>query len=201
MPEPFEVDPGLIPFRTKNPLTSFAYQPGNVRFMDQDPEEKIILFLRWHPITNLGWILASILIFLAPGFFVSIPIVSALPLNYRLIIVLLWYLIGLAYVYENFLHWFFSAFLVTNKRVIDIDFENLIYRQVSFASLEKIQDITVKSGGGAMVLFNYGDVFIQTAGEIPNIEFERIPRPDKVAHVLKQLVLHRTQPKPEGGKL
>lgn len=201
MPEPFEVDPSLIPFRTKNPLTSFAYQPENVRFMDQDPEEKIILFLRWHPITNLGWILLAAVFFLAPIVFGTFPILSSIPLNFRLVMALLWYLIAVAYTYEKFLHWFFSAFLITNKRVIDIDFENLIYRQISFASLEKIQDVTIKAGGGGMTLFNYGNVFIQTAGEIPNIEFERIPRPDKVAHILKQLVLQKGQLKQNGGKV
>ncbi|MBI4157547.1 PH domain-containing protein [Candidatus Woesebacteria bacterium] len=193
-----ETDAGLSAFRTKNPLTSFAYEPENVRFMDQDPEEKIILFLRWHPITNLGWVLLSTVLFLAPSFLGSFPFFSSLPLSYKSIIVLLWYLIAVAYVYEKFLHWYFSGFLVTNKRVIDIDFINLIYREVSFASLDKIQDVTIKAGGGGMTLFNYGNVFIQTAGEIPNVEFEKIPKPDKVVKVLKGLILQKNQTNQKG---
>ena len=183
-----ELDENLDVFRSKNPLTSFAYLPEKVRFSDQGPEEKIILFLRWHPITNLGWIIAAFFLLITPVLFFALPGFSSLPWGDRLLSGLLWYLISLTYVYEKFLHWFFSGFLITNKRVIDIDFINLVYRQISFASLEKIQDITVKSGGGGMVLFNYGDVFIQTAGEVPNIEFEKIPKPDKVTHVLKQLI-------------
>lgn len=200
MVEIFENDPELASFKTRNPLTSFSYDPEDVHFIDQDPEEKIILFLRWHPITNLGWLLVSLVLLIVPIFFSALPLFSSFPLNFRLVIGLLWYVITIAYIYEKFLHWFFSAFLITNKRVIDIDFENLVYRQISFATLDKIQDVTVKSGGGAMILFNYGDVFIQTAGEIPNIEFERIPRPDKVSHILKGLILQRNQNKQGGSR-
>lgn len=193
-----ESDATLLGFKTKNPLTSFAYEPENVHFIDQDPEEKIILFLRWHPITNLGWILTALFLFLGPSFLGSFSIFSTLPLNYRFIVVLLWYLIATAYTYEKFLHWYFSGFLITNKRVVDIDFINLIYREISFASLEKIQDVTIKSGGGLMAIFNYGNVFIQTAGEIPNVEFEKIPKPDKVVKVLKGLLLQNNQTEKKG---
>lgn len=188
-----ESDLTLSSFKTKNPLTSFSYEPENVHFLDQDPGEKIILFLRWHPITNLGWILTALVLFLAPSFLGSFSIFSSLPLNYRFIVVLLWYLIATAYTYEKFLHWYFSAFLITNRRVIDIDFVNLIYREISFASLERIQDVTMKVGGGGMTIFNYGSVFIQTAGEIPNVEFERVPHPNKVVKILKGLLLQNNQ--------
>lgn len=188
-----QTHPEMAGFRTKNPLTSFAYEPENIHFLDQDAEEKVVLFLRWHPITNLGWILLSFAFLIAPVIFAYFPVLSSLPLGFRLTISLLWYLIAVTYVYEKFLHWFFSGFLITNKRVIDIDFENLIYRQVSFATLDKIEDVTIKAGGGGMTLFNYGDVFIQTAAEIENIEFERIPKPDKVAHILKGLILKKGQ--------
>ena len=45
-----------LPGHTHNPLTSFCYFPDHVKFVNQDPEERVILLLRKHPITNIRWI-------------------------------------------------------------------------------------------------------------------------------------------------
>ena len=42
--------------KKEGPLASFNYLPEHINFENKDPEEKIILFLRRHPITNLPWI-------------------------------------------------------------------------------------------------------------------------------------------------
>jgi hypothetical protein len=42
-------------------------------------------------------------------------------------------------------------------------------------------------GGVVRTMFDYGDVFVQTAGEVPRIEFEAVPHPDKVAKILREL--------------
>src|SRR3989344_8543948 len=48
-----------LPGHTHNPLTSFSYFPDKVKFVNQDPEERVILLLRKHPITNIRWILLT----------------------------------------------------------------------------------------------------------------------------------------------
>ena len=35
--------------------------------------------------------------------------------------------------------------------------------------------------------FNYGDVLIQTAAEINQINFEKVPNPEKIIKLLKEL--------------
>ena len=50
-----------------------------------------------------------------------------------------------------------------------------------------IQDVTVSQGGVSQTVFNYGTVLIQTAGEIPNIEFQLVPNPGLVLKVLQQM--------------
>ena len=52
----------------------------------------------------------------------------------------------------------FNVYIVTDERIIDIDFYNLIYKEVSDANIDKIQDVTYKMGGVVRTLFNYGDV-------------------------------------------
>ena len=183
---------------TQNPLAAFCYLPNSIYFLNQDPEEKVVLFLRRHPITTVGAILTAIALFVAPSILGSFPLFSSFLPSYRLIFLLLWYLIAIAYTYEKFLDWFFSVFIVTDERVIDVDFINLIYREISTANIDKIQDVTVQAGGAVMALFNYGNVFVQTAAEVPNIEFEKVPKPDKVSRVLRNLILQEEQEKVEG---
>ena len=181
-----------------NPLASYCYFPDGIKFVSKDSNERILLFLRRHPITNLGWVTITILMFLAPTILSLFPLLSFLPESYRFIAVLVWYLITIAFTFESFLNWFFSVFIVTDERIFDVDFINLIYREISEANIDQIQDVTTRMGGVVRTLFNYGDVYIQTASEIPRIEFEAVPHPDKVAKILRELRVEEEQEKIEG---
>ena len=147
----------------------------------------MVLLLRQHPIVNVPWILITILGLFAPILLNYVPILSFLPKDYQFIAVLGWYLLVSAYVLESFFFWYFNVYIVTTERVVDIDFYNLIYKKVSDADLTKIQDVTYSMGGVLRTLLNYGDVDIQTAGELPNFDFAAVPKPDRVAKILQEL--------------
>lgn len=136
--------------------------------------------------------------FLAPMVLSSFPLLDFLPENYKFVAILGWYMISIAYAFESFLDWFFSVYIVTDERIFDVDFVNLIYREISEANIDQIQDVTTAMGGVVRTLFNYGDVFIQTASEIPRIEFEAVPHPDQVAKILRELRVEEEQEKIEG---
>jgi hypothetical protein len=76
---------------------------------------------------------------------------------------------------------------VTNERVIDIDFMFLLYKHFSEAELAKIQDISFTTSGITATVFNYGNVLVETAGELPNIEFEMVPHPQKIVETIRTL--------------
>lgn len=181
-----------------NPLSSFCYFPDGVSFVAKDSQEKIVLLLRRHPITNLPWIAVALIMLFAPVVLNVFPIISFLPDNFQLVAVIMWYLIVVAYVFESFLDWFFSVFIVTDERIFDVDFLNLVYREISEANLDQIQDVTVTMGSAIRTLFNYGDVYIQTSSEVPRIEFEAVPDPDRVARVLRELRVEEEKEKIEG---
>lgn len=183
---------------TSNFLGSYCYYPRNVHFSVQEPEEKIVLLLRKHPITNVGWILTGLVMAVAPIVLSKFPLLTFLPARFQLVGILVWYLLVVAYSFEKFLDWFFSVYIITDERVIDVDFVNLIYREITDASIDKIQDVTVKMGGVVRSIFNYGDILIQTAGEVPEIEFEAAPRPDNVSKVLRSLIVEEEKEKIEG---
>ena len=187
-----------LPGHSHFPLSALSYYPDKVEFENKDPEEKVILLLRKHPITNLGWVMMTFLLLIAPAFISSFQFFEALPFGLKIILTLTWYLVTFGFAYEKFLTWFFSVNIVTDERLFDVEFVNLIYRKMTDAQIDRIQDVTVQMGGGIRTMFNFGDLIIQTASEIPEIEFEAVPEPDKVAKVLRELRVEEEQEKLEG---
>lgn len=78
--------------------------------------------------------------------------------------------------------------MVTNERIVDVDFHGTLYKEVSASSIGKIEDVTIKTGGFAASLFHYGNLFIQTAGTEGNIEFINIPNPTQAASIINNLM-------------
>lgn len=172
---------------TRHPFSSFLARPKVFSFNERDVEEEIILVLRRHWFTNLSWIAIAIFMLLAPVIFRSVPLLSYFPPNYQFIAILFWYLITFIYAFEQLLSWYFNVCIITDERVVDIDFNNLLIKKFTDAKLSMIQDVTSHVVGVTQTLFNYGTVFVQTASEVPELIFEKIPNPDKVIKILQQL--------------
>lgn len=177
----------LIKGTTAHSLSAFLARPKVFTFQNRDDDEEILLVLRRHWFTNISWILTAILMALAPLIFPLIPFLNFFPARYQLILLLFWYLITFAMAFEKFLSWYFNVCIITEERVVDIDFYNLLYKKESEAKISMIQDVTVSQGGVSQTVFNYGSVLIQTAGEIPTIEFQLVPDPGLVLKVLQQM--------------
>jgi uncharacterized membrane protein YdbT with pleckstrin-like domain len=168
-------------------FAAFNLYPRNVNFETKDKEEKIILMLRQHPIVNLGWILMAVLLFFTPFILERLGVLTYLPSGYPLIVKMVFFLVTFIYAVEGFFRWYFNVFFITTKRVMDVDFFNLIDRKVTFAEIGNIQDVTYMTSGAIGTVFNFGNVLIQTASEIPELIFERVPSPERVANVLDDL--------------
>lgn len=183
------------------PLTCFAVNPTGVRFETQQEDEEVILFLRQHLIVNVPWIIIAAILLIAPTvlfplILTNLTLPFVIPLGYIIVGTLFWYLFTFGFILVSFLRWFFNIYIVTNERVVDIDFIHLLYKEFSEARLEKVQDLSYKTGGIFAAFFNFGDVAIQTAGELPNFEFNAVPRPDRVVQTISELV---EKVKEEGG--
>ncbi len=175
------------------PLTTFAVSPHGVRFETQEAEETVILFLRQHLIVLLWPFLLLVLLILTPVVllpllfqFVTLPF--TIPVNYIVVGMAFWYVMTFGFGLMNFLRWFFNIYIVTDKRIVDIDFLHLLYKEFSEARLERIQDISYRSGGIFAAFFDYGDVDVQTAAEVPNIEFVAVPEPAQVVETISNLL-------------
>lgn len=178
----------------KTAFSAFAVSPKDVHFENQEDGENMLLLLRRHWVTNIHWLAASLLMILAPS--IIFPTLSFLkflkffPFKFQLVFLVAWYILTFSYVFVSFINWYFNVYIITNHRVIDVDFYNLLYKEISACSIEKIQDVTYKVGGTIGVLFDFGNIYIQTAGEEENIEFELVPKPALIVKRLTGLMEH-----------
>lgn len=177
-------------------FSTFVEHPSGIRFRGQHAQEKILLFLRKHWITNTGWIVASFLLLIVPIF--GLPFIdvvdflpSEIPFGYIIVGFAFWYLITLGYILLNFLFWFYNVNIITTERIVDVDFIYLLYNEISSTVIGKVEDVTYKRAGLIGSLFDYGNVFVQTAGTIPNIEFLSVPHPSIVARIITDLLQRR----------
>ena len=184
-----------FPTDKHNILSAMAATPKGVCFEAQRDGEQILLLLRAHVITQVSWILATALgisapIVLFPLFAVLFPEVLNLERSlFGVVLMVFWYLIVFFYAFEKFLLWFFGVYIVSTQRLIDIDFVNFFTKQYAEAQISRVQDVSSQTTGPLQVMFNYGHVSVQTAGETPNIEFEGVPEPVRVGKFIGDLVV------------
>ena len=175
------------------PLTCYAVSPEGVRFETQEEEEEVILFLRQHIITLVPAVLLVAGMLVAPIFVLPflvrlLNLSAVIPPKYFVVGTVFWYVVTFGVSIMSFLRWYFNIYIVTNKRIVDIDFVHLLYKEFSEARLDKVQDLNFKSGGIFAAFFDFGDVYVETAGEAPNIDFLVVPKPAKVVETISTLL-------------
>lgn len=172
-------------------MNDFIDNPQDVTFEAQGKGETIVLLLRKHFITNTGWIIITIVLAFIPLLVISgifnFNFVFSITGKEVTALTIIWYLFLFGYAFQQFLIWYFNIYIVTNQRIVDVDFYQLLYKRVSAAELEEIQDVTFTMGGVAQATFNYGDVMIQTAAETEQFEFEKVPKPAIVQKTILDL--------------
>jgi len=169
-----------------------------VKFSTQASGETIILLLRQHPVTQVKWIVTAIIAAIIPTLLSSIDLINFLPASYQFATYLGWYLMVVGFTLESFLKWFFNVYILTDERIVDVDFVSLIYKNISAAKIDNIEDVTASQGGFLASIFDYGTVSIQTAAEKREFEFDGIPQPNKVTTVINDLILEEEKEKIEG---
>lgn len=177
--------------RLKQPLLAYVTNPVGMHFESQGEDEEVVLLLRRHIVTNIPWLAAGFMMFIAPA--VIFPLLSFfnpihLPFRFQFVFTIFWYVLTFGTTLMGFLNWYFNVYIVTNERIVDVDFINLLYRQIASTRIVRIQDVTYKVGGMVRAIFDYGDVYIQTAGTEENFEFEAVPFPEAVAKKLLYLM-------------
>jgi len=162
-------------------------------FPGQQANERVYLMFRQHWIVLVSrlavWFL-FLAIYAAVDYSVSRFFPYSLGENARNFIELakLLYLASLAL--GLFIIWamyYLNINIVTNERIVDITQKNLLHNTVSELHLNQIEDVTAETKGMFQTFFNYGNVYIQTAGETNYFEFTKVPRPTHITKVILDL--------------
>lgn len=182
--------------RAKNPFAMFARLPAGVGFEGQEKGEVILLLLRAHIITLIPSIL-TIIFFIALPFFIG-PLLGFINVDFleefssgRIFwLILSWYIFVFGFTFYRFIVWYFNVYVLTNERIVDFDFRGILHKQISFTTLSHVEDVSPKTIGFFGTFFNFGNVYVQTAAERPEFEFENVAKPDDVAHLILEQVRH-----------
>ncbi|MBM3205046.1 PH domain-containing protein [Candidatus Uhrbacteria bacterium] len=158
------------------------------------PNEKIIHFLRRHPITLIGLIISYIGILVLPLILywylhtyqiwilqdpVWLPIIV---LAGSFLFLFVW-----LFLFQHFMDYYLDIWVVTTERVLNIEQIGLFSRHISELRLYQIQDVTSNVTGAIKTLLDYGNVEIQTAGEKARFLFEEVPHPSRIAKSVIEL--------------
>jgi len=175
-----------------NLFSNFVENPENVTFETQDEDEIIILLVRRDLITNVPWIAAAIVLIFIPILISSFSSLFTPFFNFsiqtQLVGVLFYYLIVFGFILIEFTLWYFNIGLVTNKRIVDFDVSGILSKHVSETRLNLIEDVSYIQVGSVRTIFNYGDVVMQTAGSLPNFEFDRAPEPARIVRIIGDMI-------------
>ncbi|MBX4186937.1 MAG: PH domain-containing protein [Candidatus Doudnabacteria bacterium] len=83
--------------------------------------------------------------------------------------------------------YYLNVQIITNERVVDIVQNSLLNRKVSELHLSRLEDVTAEVNGFLPTFLDYGNVYIQTAGETERFEFVRVPNPAAIEKLILDL--------------
>jgi len=169
-------------------LLSRAYSyPKNISIDGQEPKEKIILIFRSHPIVVLPRILQS-LVLIVCAIIVAVLFKMSDMTNLGVGVGILLILAGVSNFIFTYIYWFYNVNIITTERIIDMDFSNIGSYRMSEAQIEKVEDISVANEGFFASMFNYGTIYVQTAAEEREFEFENVAEPNRIQDILGDLM-------------
>lgn len=170
-------------------------KPKGTRFESQENAEKLYFILRRHPITNIGWMLGVTFLVALPLFIMLfVPdqvlqeIFKIIPTEFQIVLFITWYILTLFFAFESFILWYFNVYIITNKRLIDVDFYGFWRKRISETGYDSVEDATYETTKFLHVLFDYGNISMQTAAEKREFEFNSVPQPSRVHDKLTDLV-------------
>lgn len=156
-------------------------------FPGQHEGEKVELVFHQHPVVMrkqlIIGLMAILLAVLPMNFFPQyFNGLSQLALTVTVMVFLYW-------VYA-WIGWYYSVYVVTNERLVEIKQKGFFNRKVTEFGLDKVQNINYHIKGFQAVLFQFGDITAQTY--VGDLVMPYIYKPVKVHEKIVQVVRQAT---------
>jgi hypothetical protein len=129
-------------------------------FEDQLDDEEVLYVFRKHPVVmRKGIVLAAL------G-----PLIGILPVAVKTQLGVGWFfgglgvgqLLGMVLIFPYWIAWYYSVFIITNQRFIQITQKGLFHRSIVDLSLAQIQSLNYEVNGIQETLLGYGTILMQT---------------------------------------
>ncbi len=152
----------------------------NFKWVRSGEEIVKVLHRHWFNILQQFFIIFLLSFIMAGGFF-FLPTFSSFfgdgKENIAIFIESIFFLFIWTYVFFIWIDYYFDIWVITKERIVNVEQKGLFMRHLSELKFEKIQDVTVEVEGLIPTILNYGDVYVQTAGEKERFVFRQIPNP------------------------
>lgn len=148
------------------------------------PNEQILLIVRESLMPKIGKLFVFGIWFLIPFFFLY-PLFRMGTLG--VVIFSLLVLSGMFLFWHTFRLWSYTLFVVTDKRLIDIDQRSLFDRVVTESHFVDIDEVTYRTHGVFATIFQYGTITVKMHGDAADIWFEHVRKPARVQNLLNDL--------------
>lgn len=162
---------------------------------NQQADEKVVLFIRPFWFEPLTILMAMVLLYGALlgvwfWFSDSLALWLADPLIGPIVVVFAGMYVGAVWLFAflQFTSYYLDTWIITTERIISVDQDGLFSRTSSELHLASVQDVTSEVRGILHTFFNYGDMYVQTAGEKERFIFKNIPHPEKTREIVVDLV-------------
>ncbi|MDO8599226.1 MAG: PH domain-containing protein [bacterium] len=88
------------------------------------------------------------------------------------------------FLFTMFLDYELDMWVVTNDRLVNIEQHGLFARTIAELDLWRVQDVTSDVRGVFPTFFDYGTVYVQTAGATERFALEQVPQPHEVRKII-----------------
>jgi uncharacterized membrane protein YdbT with pleckstrin-like domain len=151
-----------------------------------EENEKLIKVFRKHYFSVLlEFLVLTIIVFLPIIFFlitknilffdISLKNIYLLLFFYCLFLVLAW-MVGAIF----WIDYYLDMWILTDKRLIDVEQKGLFFREISSLRLDRIQDVKIVTKGLIQTLLKMGDIHVQTASSQKEFIIYQVNNPDLV---------------------
>ncbi len=158
------------------------------------PGETLVLLLRRHPIVILPLTIVMLVLLASPlaaGWYIQTfrPELPQDPSTFVPIVLVgsIFFLFAWLFLFQYFMDYYLDAWILTSRRIINIEQSGLFHRTMSELRLYRVQDVTASINGFWATMFNYGDVEVQTAGEKLHFTFEQVSNPNGISKTILEL--------------
>jgi len=156
--------------------------------LDLLPNEKILnLYRQSETVLFKPVLIVFVLIYFPWYFLLQYDLITKYP---RLLF--FWTVLVLFYALYKYLLWLLNLYIVTNKRLVSINYQGLLNKKVLESPLDRILNVSFSQKGFWQSLFSFGTVETQVAGLSEPIVFQNVSKPSQVKDFLWQV--HNKKP-------